>query len=122
MPNERQMSVQNEGEIAHGMGGTSSVSSHYFWDVTEGVPPSSQRATEILEPIETFFNDVDAGGVAKPNGSIVAEGRSWNYRHVCLAQQPVGKILRSETELADVDQNVKRTLRFHCCDIWNLSN
>ena len=45
----------------------------------------SQRPAKILKPVETFFDDVDAGGVAEPHRSIVTERRARHDSHVCLA-------------------------------------
>src|SRR5947207_4417028 len=78
-----------------------------------------ERPAEILEPIETFFNDVDAGGVTEANRTIVAERRARHDRHVRFAEQSIRKILRGQSELADVNQDIKRALRFdrgHVCD------
>ena len=80
----------------------------------------SERSAEILEPIETFFDYVDAGGVAEANRAIIAEGRARNDRDVRFAQQTIGEILRSQPELADVHQHVKCALRFDRGDVRDL--
>ena len=67
-----------------------------------------------------LFDDVDAGGVAEPDGAIVAEGGSGNDRDIGFAQQAIGEILRGQSELADVHQHVKCALRFHCGDVGDL--
>ena len=40
------------------------------------VPNYVERPAEILEAIETFFDDVDAGRVTQAHRAIVAEGRA----------------------------------------------
>src|ERR1700730_2361013 len=71
-----------------------------------------QRSAKILEAIETFFDDVDARRVAQANGRIIVEIVPRNNVDICLTQKAVGKILRSQPDLTDVYQNVKRTLWF----------
>jgi len=61
-----------------------------------------------LETIETFFDYVDAGGVAESDGSIVAKSGSRDDRDVGFAQKTISEVLRSEPKLADIDQDVKR--------------
>ncbi len=72
-----------------------------------------------MQPIETFFDDVDAGRVAEPDGAIITKGRARHDGHVCLAEQSIGKILRRQSELTDIHQNIERALRFHRGHIWN---
>jgi hypothetical protein len=79
-----------------------------------------ERSAKILKPIETLFDDVDACGVAQPNGAIITKGCSGDDGDIRFTQESIGKILRSQTELADIDQHIKGTLRFHRCNIWNL--
>ena len=69
-----------------------------------------QRAAKILEAVEAFFDHVDARRVAEPHRSIVAECGSGNDCDIGFAQQTIGEILRTQAELADVDQHVKRPL------------
>src|SRR2546430_17349805 len=83
---------------------------------------SSERAAKILEPIQAFFDHVDAGGVAEADGAIVSKRRTWHDRDVRLAQQTIGEILRAEPELADVNQDIKRALRFHRGDVRDLGD
>ena len=44
-----------------------------------------ERATKILEAIESFLDYIDASGVAEPNSPIVAEGRAWHDCDIRLA-------------------------------------
>lgn len=76
-----------------------------------------EGAAEILKPIETFFDDIDAGSVTEPDRAIITERGAGNDGYIRFAQQAVGEILRSQSKLADVDQNVERALRFHCTDV-----
>jgi len=46
-----------------------------------------QRPAKILETIETFFDYVDAGGVAESDGSIVAKKAAPGRRDVGFAQK-----------------------------------
>jgi predicted ATP-grasp superfamily ATP-dependent carboligase len=55
----------------------------------------SERPAKVLETVETFFDDVDARGVTKPDGAVVAKSSAWDDGDVRLAQQTVGEILRS---------------------------
>ena len=45
-----------------------------------------QRAAKVLEAIQTFFDYVEARGIAEPNGAVVAEGCSRNDGHAGFAQ------------------------------------
>src|SRR4051812_21238759 len=72
-----------------------------------------QRAAEILKPVETLFDDIEARRVAEADCSVITKRCSRNHCHVCLAQQTIGKVLGGQAELADVHEHVKRTLRFH---------
>src|SRR5882724_3728539 len=81
-----------------------------------------ERPAKILEAIESFLDYIDASGVAEPNGAIVAEGSPRHDRDIRFAQQAVGKILRGQSELADIHQHVKGTLWFDRGDVWNLRN
>ena len=82
----------------------------------------SERPAKILEAVQTFFDYVDACGVAEPDGAIVAEGGSGHDCDVRFAQQTIGEILGSESELADIHQHVKRSLRFDRGHVRNLGN
>ncbi len=57
---------------------------HY--SITPLFPSPLERPAKILEAIEPFLDYVDAGGVAEPNGAIVAEGRAWDDCDVRLAE------------------------------------
>ena len=87
-------------------------------------PPddSSERPTKVLEAVQTFFDHVKARRVTEPNGTIIAEGSTRHDGDVGFAQQTVSEILRSESKLADVYQDIKRALRFDCRDIGNFRN
>src|SRR4051812_39921783 len=85
-------------------------------------PPRSQRSAKILESIEALFNYVDAGRVAETNGTIVSERRAGDNCNVSFTQETVGKILRSQTELTDINQNIKRALRFNGGHVRNLGD
>ena len=67
-----------------------------------------QRPTEILEAIESFLDHVNAGRVAQAHRAIVAKGCAGHDRDVGFAQEPVGEILRGQSKLADVHQDVER--------------
>src|SRR5438067_9253445 len=79
-----------------------------------------ERPAKILEAIQPFLDYIDASGVAEANGAIVAEGRTGYDCDICLAQKAIGKILRGQSELADIHQHVKGTLRFDRGNVWNL--
>src|SRR5450432_257017 len=85
-------------------------------------PQSLQRPAEILKAIEPLLDHVDAGRITEAHRAIIAEGNAGNDRHIGLAQQSIGEVLRAESQLADVYQDVERTLGFHCGDIWDLRN
>ena len=102
MPNERQMRVENERERAgmalqnYGSRAIARIRRTSIHVLDRAIlriaqnPQSeiaSQRAAEILEAIETFFDDVDAGRVAQTNGAIVAERGAGNDRDIRFAQQ-----------------------------------
>src|SRR3954454_16412138 len=82
--------------------------------------PTLECPAKILEPIQAFFYHVDAGRVTETNGAVVAKGGAGDYRHVGFAEQTIRKILRAQTELTDVHENVKRALRFHGRDVRDL--
>src|SRR5205085_2349457 len=82
MPDERQMGVKNEREMIHCKFQTSNCRLKRPRLNLKSMPVrlgpirnlQLQRSTEILQPIETFFDDVDAGRVAETNGAIVTKG------------------------------------------------
>ena len=80
---------------------------------------SLERTAKILEAIESFLDYIDASGVAESNGAIVAEGRTGYDCDICLAQKAIGKILRGQPELTDVEQHIKCALRLDRGHIWN---
>jgi hypothetical protein len=68
-------------------------------DYSIGNPQSSirhrlERPAKVLETVETFFDDVDACGVTKADGAVVAKSSARDDGNVRLAQQTVGEILR----------------------------
>src|SRR5215467_726893 len=79
-----------------------------------GNPRLLQRTAEILEAVQSFFDDVNARGVTKPNRPIVSERSSRNNCDIRFAQQAIREILRGKPKLADIDQHIKRALRFDC--------
>jgi hypothetical protein len=46
----------------------------------------SERAAKILEPVQTFFDHVDARGVAEPDSAVITESGSGNDGDVRFAQ------------------------------------
>src|SRR5260370_26226350 len=78
-----------------------------------------ERPAKVLETVETFFDDVDASGVTKPDGAVVAKSSARDDGDVRLAQQTVGEILRSQPKLADVDQHIERSLGLDCSCVRN---
>jgi hypothetical protein len=46
-----------------------------------------QRPAELFEPVETLFDDIEAGRVAKSHGAIVPEGDAGNHGDVVLAKE-----------------------------------
>ena len=54
---------------------------------------TSKCPAKILKAIESFFDYVDAGGVAQTNGAIVAKGGARNDRDIRFTQEAVGKVL-----------------------------
>jgi hypothetical protein len=53
----------------------------------------SKCPAEFFEPIHSFFDHIQAGRIAQPDGSVVSEGDSWNDRDVCLTKEAIGEIL-----------------------------
>src|SRR5438045_850112 len=94
VPNERQMGVENEREISHRRFQISDLKLRLCFNLKLAIRNLKlQCATEILEPIETFFDDVDAGRVAQANGAVIAESGARDHRDVRFAQEAVGEIL-----------------------------
>src|SRR5438445_3143301 len=87
-----------------------------------GDPQSSERPAKILEAIQPFFDDVDACGVTEPDGAVVAESSAGNDSDTCFAQQAIGEILRSQSELANVHEHIERALRPDRGHVWNLQD
>src|SRR5258705_9149251 len=83
-------------------------------------PPPSERPAKVLEAVQTFFDHVKARRVTEPNGAIIAEGSTRHDGDIGFTQQTVGEILRRESKLADVYQDIKRALRFDRRDIGDL--
>ncbi len=81
-----------------------------------------QRPAKVLEAVQTLFDHVEARRVTEPNGAIVAEGSARYDGDIGFAQQTVGEILRRESKLADVYQDIKRALRFDRGDVGDLRN
>jgi len=79
-----------------------------------------QRPAKVLEAVQTLFDHVKARRVTEPDGAIVAEGSPRHDGDIGFAQQPVSEILRCESKLADVYQDIKCALRFHRGDIGDL--
>jgi hypothetical protein len=94
MPNERQVRVKNEREVIHTETGYRNAEAGkekmQLYGLLSGLryrdPVLSERPAEILQPIETFLNDVDAGRIAEPNGSIVAKCCPGHDRHIRFAE------------------------------------
>ena len=84
--------------------------------------PPSERPAKILEAVQTLFDHVKARRVTESDGAIVAEGSSRYDGNVGFAQQTVSEILRRESKLANVYQDIKRALRFDRGDIGNFRN
>src|SRR5258708_34150060 len=82
----------------------------------------SERPAKVLEAVQTFFDHVKARRVTEPNGAIIAEGSSRHDGDIGFTQQTVGEILRRESKLTDVYQDIKRALRFDRGDIGNFRN
>src|SRR6266566_2722313 len=61
-----------------------------------------ERPAKVLETVETFFDDVDAGGLTKPDGAVVAKS--------------------SARDNGDVHQHIERTLRLHRSYVRNFGN
>ena len=79
-----------------------------------------ERPAKVLEAVQTLFDHVKASRVTEPDRAIVAKGSARHDGDVGFAQQTVGEILRGESKLADVYQDIKRALRFDRSDIGDL--
>src|SRR6476620_9000327 len=79
-----------------------------------------ERPAKVLEAVQTFFDHVKARRVTEPDGAIVAKGGARHDSDIGFAQQTVGEILRGESKLADVYQDIKRALRFHRSNVGDL--
>jgi hypothetical protein len=80
----------------------------------------SERPAKVLEAVQTLFDHVKTRRVTEPDGAIIAEGSARYDGDVGFAQQTVSEILRRESKLADVYQDIKRALWFDRSDIGNL--
>ncbi len=65
----------------------------------------SECAAKVLKSIQAFFDHVNARGVTKPDCAIIAESGAWNNCDTRLAQQTIGEILRSQSELARISNS-----------------
>src|SRR6516164_10714038 len=81
---------------------------------------ASNRAAEFFETIHPFLDHIQTSGIAETNSSIIAKRDTGNDRYVRLAQEAVREILRGEPKPADVDKNIKRTLRADNADMFHL--
>ena len=95
MPDERQVRMKNEREMIHCK---FQISNCRLKQLRLNLKSAIcnlqlQRSAEILQPIETFFDDVDAGRVTEANSAIIAKGRAGHDRHIRFAEQAVGEIL-----------------------------
>src|SRR5262249_44807550 len=81
---------------------------------------SSERSAKVLEAVQALFDHVKACRVTEPDGTIVTESSTRYDGDVGFAQQTVSEILRRESKLADVYQDIKRALGFDRGDIGNL--
>jgi len=117
MPNERKMRVKDEGEAADHVVRLSESKSLSTAETRSrtilrslvisaarddirtipkfaiAVPRWLERPAKILKPIETLFDNIDAGGVAQPNGPIVTKSCSRHNRDIRFTQESVGEIL-----------------------------
>ena len=93
-----------------------------LWQRVEDNAFHLQRPAKVLEAVQTLFDHVKARRVTEPNGAIIAEGSSRHDGDIGFAQQTVSEILRRESKLADVYQDIKRALRFDRGDIGNFRN
>src|SRR5207249_9089675 len=91
MPNERQMRVENNREVTGhcrrlegwqttAQGGSASPKMlisrprrNYFSNAFRRTRSSLERAAKVLEAIQTFFDHVEAGGIAEPDRAIRSE-------------------------------------------------
>ena len=81
-----------------------------------------QRPAKVLEAVQTFFDHVDARGVAEPDGAVVTEGGSRNDGDVRFAQQTISEILGSQSKLTDIHQHIEGALWLDRGHVRNLGN
>ena len=103
MPNERKMSVENEGDVADHCGLRIADCGMRIAErnTNEASYPQpaitnrqlSERAAKVLEAVQTFFNYVQASGVTQPDRAVVTKRSSRNNGDVRFTQQTVGEIL-----------------------------
>lgn len=79
-----------------------------------------QRPAKVLEPVQALFDHVKARGVTESHCAIVAKRSTRYHGDIGFAQQTISEILRRESKLADVYQNIKRALRFDRRDVRDL--
>src|SRR5262249_56726733 len=91
-----------------------------LWQRVEDNAFQLERPAKVLEPVQALFDHVKARRVTEPDGTVVAEGSTWYDRDVGFAKQTVSEILRRESKLADVYQDIKCALRFDRSDIGYL--
>ncbi len=87
MPNEWQMSVENERERTSHCGVRKEYQRADCSIRNPQLPIRNrlERPAKVLKAIQTFLNYVDARGVAQSNRPIIAEGRARDDRDICFA-------------------------------------
>ncbi len=80
---------------------------------------NSQRSAKLFEAIQTVLDDIHAGCIAESDGLIVSKREAWHHRDIRLAQQPIGEVLGSQGQPADVGKNVKSAQRFDGGNVLN---
>src|SRR5271166_7085830 len=73
--------------------------------------PLLNGSAEFFEAIHPLFDHIQTRGVAQADGAIVSEGDSRYDCDVGLAEEAVGEVLRSQSEPADVHQDIERAAR-----------
>ena len=91
-----------------------------LWQRVEDNAFHLECPAKVLEAVQTFFDHVKTRSVTEPDRAIIAEGSPRHDSDVGFAQQTVGEILRRESKLADVYQDIKRALRLDRSDIGDL--
>src|SRR5215471_14520719 len=94
----------------------------YLFNVAAAADEQLERATEFLKPVEPLLYHVDARGVAQAHCAIIAKSCARYHRNIRLAQQTVGKILRSQAELTDIDEHIERPDRLDCGNVGDLGD